>query len=143
MLSAFATPKAEHRTSGVNCRQRERSLPKKTNLRSEVEFRCLACSFAPDDLALAPVTQVWLAVSDDPTPAYQELAKLTEATKVQQRSYAGFNPARLDDLRLFAAVLNGDHIAQGFRNKDIRKALYKFKQDRQAIGQQSAAVDRC
>jgi hypothetical protein len=83
-----------------------------------------------------------LAVVDDPTPAYQELAKLTEPTTVEQRSYAGFNPARLDDLRLFAAVLNGDHIAQGFRNKDIRKALYKFKQDRQAIGRQSAAVGR-
>jgi hypothetical protein len=61
-----------------------------------------------------------LAVVDDPTPAYQELAQLTEATKIEQRSYAGFNPARLEVLRLFAAVLDGDHIAQGFRNKDAR-----------------------
>jgi len=83
-----------------------------------------------------------LAVWDDPTPAYQELAKLTEATKVEQRSYAGFNPARRDDLRLFAAVLDGDHIAQGFGNKDIRKALHKFTADRQAKGRQSAGVGR-
>jgi hypothetical protein len=83
-----------------------------------------------------------LAVVDDPTPAYQELAKLTEPTKVDQRSYAGFNPARLGDLRLFAAVLDGDHIARGFRNKDIRQALSKFNRDGKAIGRQSAAVGR-
>jgi hypothetical protein len=83
-----------------------------------------------------------LAVVDDPTPAYQELAQLTEPTKIEQRSYAGFNPARLEDLRLFAAVLDGDHIAQGFRNKDIRKALYKSNQDPNDVGRQSAAVGR-
>jgi hypothetical protein len=83
-----------------------------------------------------------LAVVDDPTPAYQELAQLTEPTKIEHRSYAGFNPARLEDLRLFAAVLDGDHIAQGFRNKDIRKALYKSNQDPNDVGRQSAAVGR-
>ena len=35
-------------------------------------------------------------------------------------SSAGFNPARREDVRLFAAVLDGDHIARGFRNRDIR-----------------------
>jgi len=83
-----------------------------------------------------------LTVVDDPTPAYQELAKLTEPTKVEQRSYAGFNPARREDLRLFAAVLDGDHIAQGFRNKDIRKVFFTPTQDPAATNQQSAAVSR-
>jgi|HubBroStandDraft_1064217.scaffolds.fasta_scaffold74302_1 hypothetical protein len=83
-----------------------------------------------------------LAVVDDPAPAYQELAKLTEPTKVEQRSYAGFNPARREDLRLFAAVLDGDHITQGFRNKDIRKVFYTSTQDPTATHQQSAAVGR-
>ena len=40
------------------------------------------------------------------------------------RSSAGFNPARRQDRALFTAVLDGDHIARGFRNKDIRAALY-------------------
>ena len=57
-----------------------------------------------------------LAVVDDPTPAYQELRQLTEPKVVEGRSYAGFNPARREDVRLFEAVLGGDHIARGFRN---------------------------
>jgi len=65
-----------------------------------------------------------LAVVDDPTPAYRELRQLTEPQVAAGRSSAGFNPARQDDVRLFAAVLDGDHIARGFRNKDIRAALY-------------------
>lgn len=40
------------------------------------------------------------------------------------RNSAGFNPARREDIRFFAAVLDGDHIARGFRNKDIRVALF-------------------
>jgi hypothetical protein len=45
-----------------------------------------------------------LAVVDDPTPAYQELRQLTEPKIVAGRSLAGFNPARSDDVRLFAAA---------------------------------------
>ena len=65
-----------------------------------------------------------LAVVDDPTPAYQDLRQLTEPKVVDGRSYAGFNPARRDDVRLFRAVLDGDHIARGFRNADIREPLF-------------------
>jgi hypothetical protein len=81
-----------------------------------------------------------LAVVDDPAPAYQELRQLTEPKAVAGRNSAGFNPARRDDVRLFAAVLDGDHIARGFRNKDIRAALYG--QDASASPQLSAAVGR-
>jgi hypothetical protein len=83
-----------------------------------------------------------LAVVDDPAPAYLELRQLTEAKVVDGRSYAGFNPARRDDVRLFKAVLDGDHIARGFRNGDIREPLFgrllKPTQQRRA----SAAVGR-
>jgi len=81
-----------------------------------------------------------LAVVDDPAPAYQELRHLTESKKVASRSLAGFNPARREDVRLFAAVLDGDHIARGFRNKDIRAALYGTAV--QPSPQLSAAVGR-
>jgi hypothetical protein len=81
-----------------------------------------------------------LAVVDDPTPAYQQLRQLTEPKKVAGRSSAGFNPARRDDVRLFAAVLDGDHIARGFRNKDIRAAL--FGAGSKPGSRQSAAVGR-
>jgi len=65
-----------------------------------------------------------LAVVDDPAPAYPELRQLTEPKVVDGRSYAGFNPARRNDVRLFRAVLDGDHIARGFRNGDIREPLF-------------------
>ena len=79
---------------------------------------------------------------DDPTPAHEELARLTEPKIVDERSYAGFNPARQEDLRLFAAVLDGDHIAQGFRNKDIRRALHLNSANHHESHRQSAAVGR-
>ena len=83
-----------------------------------------------------------LAAVDDPTPGYDELKKLTEPQRHKGRSYAGFNPARQEEIRLFSAVLAGDHIAQGFRNQDIRAALYtESRHDRQRY-RHSAAVGR-
>jgi hypothetical protein len=81
-----------------------------------------------------------LAVVDDPAPAYQQLRHLTEPKKIAGRSSAGFNPARRDDVRLFAAVLAGDHIPCGFRNADIRIAL--FGQASEPRSRHSAAVGR-
>jgi len=83
-----------------------------------------------------------LAVVDDPTPGYDDLRTLTEPQRQQGRSYAGFNPARADETRLFTAVLAGDHIAQGFRNRDIRAALYDKFQSPAERQRQSAAVGR-
>ncbi len=81
-----------------------------------------------------------LAIVDDPAPAYQQLRQLTEPKKIAGRSSAGFNPARREDVRLFAAVLDGDHLARGFRNKDIRAAL--FGNATPTTTRQSAAVGR-
>lgn len=81
-----------------------------------------------------------LAVVDDPAPAYQELRQLTEPKVVAGRSLAGFNPARADEVRLFAAVLDGDHVARSFRNRDVRTALYGT--DDKDKARHSAAVGR-
>lgn len=79
-----------------------------------------------------------LTVVDDPAPAYRELRQLTEPKRVAGRSSAGFNPARREDVRLFAAILDGDHIARGFRNQDIRTALFgaeaRSRQPSAAVG---------
>jgi hypothetical protein len=83
-----------------------------------------------------------LAVVDDPTPAYQELRQLTETKVVDGRSSAGFNPARRDDVRLFKAVLDGDHIARGFRNADIRAPLFGILQKAEERRRASAAAGR-
>jgi hypothetical protein len=83
-----------------------------------------------------------LVTVDDPTPAYDDLKQLTERQRDQGRSYAGFNPARQEEARLFAAVLAGDHVAQGFRNKDIRTAIYAGCSSAPSAQRQSAAVGR-
>ncbi len=83
-----------------------------------------------------------LAVVDDPAPAYQQLKELTEPKVVQERSYAGFNPAQRADVRLFAAVLDGDGIARGFRNGDVRQALYGTRKTKDQQRRASAAVGR-
>jgi len=83
-----------------------------------------------------------LAAVADPTPSYDKLKELTERQHEKGRSYAGFNPARGEEARLFAAVLAGDHITQGFRNKDIRMALGVELGQGSKGQRQSAAIGR-
>jgi hypothetical protein len=83
-----------------------------------------------------------LAVVDDPTPAYRQVAELTEPVEVSGRSHAGFNPASAGDVKLFQAVLNGEHLLRGFRNADIREALYGSIEDAEERRRQSHAVGR-
>jgi hypothetical protein len=83
-----------------------------------------------------------LAVVDDPAPAYRQVAELTEPVVVSGRSHAGFNPASPGDVSLFRAVLDGDHLLRGFRNADIRVALYGLTEDTGERRHQSHAVGR-
>jgi len=83
-----------------------------------------------------------LSAVADPTPAYDDLKKLTERQRQNGRSYAGFNPAREEETRLFAAVLAGDHIAQGFRNQDIRTSFYAESPQAPRRQGHSAAIGR-
>jgi hypothetical protein len=83
-----------------------------------------------------------LSAVDNPAPAYEALKTLTERQRRNGRSYAGFNPAREEELRLFAAVLAGDHVARGFRNRDIRTAVYGESPRAPLRRKHSAAVGR-
>jgi hypothetical protein len=83
-----------------------------------------------------------LAAVDDPTPGYDDLKQLTEPQRHHGRSYAGFNPAREEEVRLFAAVLAGDHVAQGFRIEHIRAALYTESRNDPLRHRRSAAIGR-
>jgi hypothetical protein len=65
-----------------------------------------------------------LSVVADPTAAYKQVEQVAEPKVVGTRRYAGFNPARRDDVRLFKAVLSGDHLLHGFHNADIRALLW-------------------
>ena len=83
-----------------------------------------------------------LAVVDDPQPAYRQMEELTEPVVVSGRSHAGFNPASPEDVRLFQAVLAGENLLHGFRNADIRMALYGTTEDDTERRRQSHAVGR-
>ena len=67
-----------------------------------------------------------LSVVNDPTPAYQQVADLTESKTHRGRRYAGFNPARKDDVRLFQAVLSACRFRLGsaslFRSESQRSS---------------------
>jgi len=64
-----------------------------------------------------------LSVVADPAPSYQQVSQLVESKLCGRRRYAGFNPARVDDVRLFQAVMSGDHLLRGFHNSDVRQKL--------------------
>lgn len=65
-----------------------------------------------------------LSVVADPAPAYHQVGELIRPRKVGPRHFAGFNPARREDVQLFRAILSGDHVVKGFHNTQIRKLLY-------------------
>ena len=83
-----------------------------------------------------------LAVVDDPAPSYRHVERLAERTVVRQRSYAGFNPASSSDVRLFLAVLQGDHLLRGFHNRDIRRRLFPHVASPEDCGRLAAKVSR-
>jgi hypothetical protein len=83
-----------------------------------------------------------LAVVDNPAPAYRQAERLAQPKVSHGRSYAGFNPARRQDVRLFQAVLRGDHLLHGFRNADIRRLLHPEGKEASVRRRQSAAVGR-
>lgn len=70
-----------------------------------------------------------LSVVQDPTPAYQQVTALVQPKQEGQRSFAGFNPARRDDVQFFRAVLRGEHELKGFRNADLRRILQLADRD--------------
>lgn len=60
----------------------------------------------------------------------------------QGRRYAGFNPTRSEDVKLFQAVLSGSHEIRGFQNADIRNQLYEQTRDQHLRRRRANAVTR-
>ena len=83
-----------------------------------------------------------LSVVENPASAYRQVEKITKPVVKTGRSYAGFNLASRTDVKLFGAVLDGNHVVRGFRNADIRGALYGTTANLVERRRQSAAVGR-
>jgi hypothetical protein len=64
-----------------------------------------------------------LSVVDDPAKAYRLLNRVCEPVIRNGRRRRGLNPLRRDDVRLFAAALDGKNFVHGFRNRDLARNL--------------------
>jgi hypothetical protein len=83
-----------------------------------------------------------LAGVADPTTARRALDRMAAPARHASRRQRGFNPANPDDARLFTAVLRGEHVIAGFRNRHVREALFGATADLALIRRQSARVTR-
>ena len=83
-----------------------------------------------------------LADIQDPSAARRALDRMAVPAPTRTRRLRGFNPADPEDARLFAAVLRGEHVIAGFRNRAIREALFGATQDRITARRQAARVTR-
>ncbi len=83
-----------------------------------------------------------LSVVGDPAPSYQQVSQLADSKVSSGRRYAGFNPARREDIHVFQAVLSGEHLLRGFRNVDIRRALWGESSDPDERRRQANTVTR-
>src|SRR5262249_3512672 len=61
---------------------------------------------------------------------------------VEGRRYRGLNPLAVDDAQLLAAISRGEWLVAGFRNRDIRQALYGGKADESNRRRQAGSVTR-
>lgn len=76
------------------------------------------------------------------TPLGRAAAKLCESVEVEGRRYRALNPLACDDARLLEAVSRGEWLVCGFRNRDIRQALYGAESDASHRRRQAARVTR-
>ncbi len=83
-------------------------------------------SLAPLREALSAANRRYLAfLSDlaDPTAGVTQVERLAEPTRLDDRSYHGFNLCSADDLALFTALARGEWQISGFRNASLRRVL--------------------
>jgi len=83
-------------------------------------------SLAPLREVLSAANHRYLAfLSDlaDPTAGVQQVERLAETTRMDNRRYRGFNLCSADDQALFIALARGEWQISGFRNASLRRVL--------------------
>lgn len=83
-----------------------------------------------------------LAGIKDPATARKALDRMAARSSHRNRRLRGFNPADPHDAKLFAAVIRGEHVIAGFRNRHVREALFGSTNDRPTARRQAARVTR-
>jgi hypothetical protein len=75
-------------------------------------------------------------------PLSRAVGELCRAAVVAGRRYRALNPLAADDARLLEAVGRGEWLVAGFRNRDIRRALFGEAADAVTRRRQAARVTR-
>jgi len=83
-----------------------------------------------------------LATMAEPTPLGKLLAPLGRPVWQEGCRTRALNPLTGADGELLRTIARGDFLLQGFRNQDIRRALYGTSADSTDLRRQSAAVTR-
>ena len=80
------------------------------------------------ELSLAANRRYLAFLSDlsDPSAGVQQVQRLAEPVRQQDRSYRGFNLFSSDDLALFIALVRGEWQISGFRNASLRRVLIDY-----------------
>ena len=65
----------------------------------------------------------FLSTLDDPSSGYHALEQISRRVRNGARSYRGFNLFDGEDLDLFEAIVRGEFMISGFRNRDLRSVL--------------------
>jgi hypothetical protein len=65
-----------------------------------------------------------LAVVDRPQAGVKILDRVSKPARLGQRRRRGLNLLRVEEQKLFRAVLRGEHQINGFRNRDVQAALF-------------------
>jgi hypothetical protein len=64
-----------------------------------------------------------LAVVGEPTPSHKLFDSVSQRKEKKGRYYRALRPVSPEDSRIFRVILRGEFLLQGFRNRDLRKAL--------------------
>jgi len=79
-----------------------------------------------------------LAVGGEPAPTRKVLDPLSKRVQKEGRPYRALRPIAPEDNDLFAAVMRGEHLLDGFRNRDLREAIAPGVRPRSARGRSVA-----
>jgi hypothetical protein len=84
-----------------------------------------------------------LAVVDMPSATRKQLDRVCEPVQYHHHRQRGLNLLQAQEQRLFLAVLRGDHLLNGFRNRDLAEHLYpRPTQDGQEQRRRTAQISR-
>jgi len=84
-----------------------------------------------------------LAVVDRPQASLKVLDRVNKPARLGQRRRRGLNLLRMEEQKLFRAVLSGEHQINGFRNRDVQAVLFPLRvQDAAKQRRRTAHVSR-